>query len=121
MAAELPKIISVDDHVVEPAHLFERWLPAQHRAAGPHVERRGIGVMRHIGGGAYEQTFDESGPKADCWVYEDLVYINKRHVAAVGFDRDDMTMSPITYDEMRPGCYDPKARIDDMEMNWVES
>jgi predicted TIM-barrel fold metal-dependent hydrolase len=32
-----------------------------------------------------------------------------------------MTMSPITYDEMRPGCYDPKARVDDMEMNWVEA
>ena len=119
--AELPKIVSVDDHVVEPAHLFERWLPAKYREAGPHVERRGIGVMKHIGGGVYEQSFDESGPKADCWVYEDLVYINKRHVAAVGFDRDDMTMSPITYDEMRPGCYDPKARVDDMEMNWVES
>src|SRR5882724_9874501 len=121
MDAELPKIISVDDHVVEPAHLFERWLPAKFRDTGPHVERRGVGHMKHIGGGAYEQTFDESGPKADCWVYEDLVYINKRHVAAVGFDRDDMTMSPITYDEMRPGCYDPKARVDDMELNWVEA
>ena len=61
------------------------------------------------------------GPQADCWIYEDLVYINKRHVAAVGFDRDDMTMSPITYDEMRPGCYEPKARIEDMEMNHVEA
>ena len=65
MAAELPKIVSVDDHVVEPAHLFERWLPAKYREAGPHVERRGIGVMRHIGGGVYEQSFDESGPKAE--------------------------------------------------------
>ncbi len=61
--AELPKIISVDDHVVEPAHLFERWLPAKFRDAGPHVERRGIGVMKHIGGGVYEQSFDESGPQ----------------------------------------------------------
>ena len=32
-----------------------------------------------------------------------------------------MTMSPITYDEMRPGCYEPKARVEDMEMNWVEA
>ena len=32
-----------------------------------------------------------------------------------------MTMSPITYDEMRPGCYEPKARVDDMELNWVEA
>ena len=77
--------------------------------------------MRHIGGGTYEQTFDDDGPQADCWIYEDLVYINKRHVAAVGYDRDDMTMSPITYDEMRPGCFDPKARLADMDLNWVEA
>ncbi len=117
----IPLIVSVDDHVVEPAHLWQTWLPEKFRDVGPKVERRGIGTMRHIGGGTYEQTFDADGPQADCWVYEDLVYINKRHVAAVGFDRDDMTMSPITYEEMRPGCYEPKARIEDMEMNHVEA
>jgi predicted TIM-barrel fold metal-dependent hydrolase len=119
--AELPRIISVDDHVVEPAHLWQTWLPERYRESGPRVERRGIGTMEHIGGGSYRQTFDPNGPPADCWVYEDLVYINKRHVAAVGFDRDDMTMSPITYDEMRPGCYDPTARVEDMELNWVDA
>ncbi|MEI8262947.1 MAG: amidohydrolase family protein [Actinomycetes bacterium] len=118
---EIPKIISVDDHVVEPAHLWETWLPEKFKERGPHAERRGIGAMRHIGGGTYEQSFDDAGPQADCWVYEDLVYINKRHVASVGFDRDDMSMSPITYDEMRPGCYDPKARLADMDLNWVEA
>ncbi len=116
---ELPKIISVDDHVVEPPHVWKTWLPEKFKERGPHVERRGIGEMAHIGGGAYRQSFDENGPKADCWIYEDLVYIHKRHVAAVGFAREDMTMSPITYDEMRPGCYDPKARIEDNEMNHV--
>ena len=118
---ELPRIVSVDDHVVEPPHVWETWLPERFRDRGPKVERRGIGAMKHIGGGQYEQTFDPDGPEADCWVYEDLVYIHKRHVAAVGFDRDDMTMSPITYDEMRPGCYDPKARVEDMQMNHVEA
>jgi predicted TIM-barrel fold metal-dependent hydrolase len=116
-----PKVVSVDDHVVEPPHVWERWLPAKFRERGPRVERRGIGHMRHVGGGTYEQTFDPDGPQADCWVYEDLVYIHKRHVAAVGYDRDEMTMTPMTYDEMRPGCYEPKARIDDMELNWVEA
>jgi len=119
--SELPKIISVDDHVVEPPHVWETWLPDKYKDRGPKVERRGIGQMRHVGGGSYEQNFDDDGPKADCWVYEDLVYIHKRHVAAVGFDRDDMTMSPITYDEMRPGCYDPKARVEDNELNHVEA
>jgi predicted TIM-barrel fold metal-dependent hydrolase len=118
---DLPKIISVDDHVVEPPHVWERWLPARFRDRGPRVERRGIGAMRHVGGGTYEQTFDPDGPQADCWIYEDLVYIHKRHVAAVGFDRDEMTLSPITYEEMRPGCYDPKARVADMDLNWVEA
>jgi predicted TIM-barrel fold metal-dependent hydrolase len=121
MPAELPRIISVDDHVVEPPHVWQEWLPAKFRDRGPRVERRGIGSMQHVGGGVYEQTFDPDGPLADCWLFEDLVYIHKRHVAAVGFDRDDMSMSPITYDEMRPGCYEPKARIEDMELNWVEA
>ncbi|MDQ6696070.1 MAG: amidohydrolase [Actinomycetota bacterium] len=119
--SELPRIISVDDHVVEPPHVWDRWLPAAYRDRGPRVERRGIGSMRHIGGGQYEQTFVEDGPQADCWLFEDLVYIHKRHVAAVGFDRDDMSMSPITYDEMRPGCYEPKARVDDNDVNWVDA
>jgi predicted TIM-barrel fold metal-dependent hydrolase len=121
LEAEFPKIVSVDDHVVEPPHVWERWLPAKLRDRGPKVERRGIGTMKHVGGGTYEQTFDPDGPQADCWIYEDLVYIHKRHVAAVGFDRDDMSMSPITYDEMRPGCYDPKARVEDNEVNHVEA
>jgi len=118
---ELPKIISVDDHVVEPPHLWKTWLPEKLRDRGPRVERRGIGHMRHVGGGSYEQTFDPDGPQGDCWIYEDLVYINKRHVAAAGFDRDDMKAVPITYDEMRPGCYDPKARLEDMDLNWTEA
>ncbi len=119
--SELPRIISVDDHVVEPPHVWDRWLPAAYRDRGPRVERRGVGSMRHIGGGQYEQTFVDDGPQADCWLFEDLVYIHKRHVAAVGFDRDDMSMSPITYDEMRPGCYEPKARVDDNDVNWVDA
>jgi predicted TIM-barrel fold metal-dependent hydrolase len=119
--AELPKIISVDDHVVEPAHVWQTWLPEKYRAEGPRVERRGVGGMKHIGGGTYEQEFTDDGRPADCWVFGDLVYIHKRHVAAVGYSRDEMTMTPMTYDEMRPGCYDPKARVEDQEINHVEA
>ena len=117
---DLPMIVSVDDHVVEPPHVWETWLPAKYRDRGPKVERRGIGAMKHIGGGAYEQEFTDDGQQADCWVFEDLVYIHTRHVAAVGYSRDEMTMTPMTYDEMRPGCYDPKARVEDMLMNHVD-
>jgi predicted TIM-barrel fold metal-dependent hydrolase len=118
----IPKIISVDDHVVEPPHVWRTWLPARFRERGPRIERRGVAGMRHVGGGHYEQVFAEDAPeRADCWVYEDLVYVHKRHVAAVGYPRDEMTMTPMTYDEMRPGCYDPAARIADNELNHVEA
>jgi predicted TIM-barrel fold metal-dependent hydrolase len=118
----IPKIISVDDHVVEPPHVWRTWLPARFRDRGPRIERRGVAGMRHVGGGHYEQVFAEDAPeRADCWVYEDLVYVHKRHVAAVGYPRDEMTMTPMTYDEMRPGCYDPAARIADNELNHVEA
>ena len=30
----LPKIVSVDDHVVEPPHVWQMWLPEKHRARG---------------------------------------------------------------------------------------
>ncbi len=119
--AEMPKIVSVDDHVVEPAHVWERWMPSKFADRAPRIERRGIGPMKHIGGGVYDITWDPEGPQADCWVFEDLVYVHKRHVAAVGYDRDEMTMTPMTYDEMRPGCYDVAARVADMAMNHVEA
>ena len=119
-AREIPWIVSVDDHVVEPPHLWQTWLPARYRDAGPRIERRGVGAMKHIGGGTYEQEFDPDGRHADCWVFEDLVYVHKRHVASVGYAREDMTMTPMTYDEMRPGCYEVGARVADMLANHVD-
>jgi len=120
--ADLPRIISVDDHVVEPAHVWQVWLPPKFRDRGPRVERRGVRAIEFAGAAAYREQFDDDSPtKADTWVYESLVYTHKRMVAAVGYPRDEMTMTPITYDDMRPGCYDPKARLEDMDVNWVEA
>ncbi|HVU71427.1 MAG TPA: amidohydrolase family protein [Mycobacteriales bacterium] len=119
---ELPKIISVDDHVVEPPHVWQTWLPEKWRAAGPRVERRGIRKIDWTGAAVYKEEFDDSAPdKVDCWVYGDLVYTHKRMVAAVGYPVEEMTMTPITYDDMRPGCYDVKERLADMDANWTEA
>ena len=120
--SRIPKIISIDDHVVEPAHVWDTWLPERFKAAGPRVERRGVAKINWTGAAVYKEEFDDASPhKADTWIYEDLVYTHKRMVAAVGFPRDEMTMTPITYDDMRPGCYEPKARLEDMDVNHVEA
>jgi predicted TIM-barrel fold metal-dependent hydrolase len=117
---EIPRIVSVDDHVVEPAHLFERWLPARHRAAGPRIERRNL-RLRFEGGASYVAELADEGMAGDVWFYEDLVVPLRRNIAAAGFPREEMSLQPITYDEMRPGCFDPKARLADMDLNGVEA
>jgi len=84
--SELPMIVSVDDHIVEPPDLWERWLPSRFRDRAPRVERRGIAGLDFTGGTTYEIVYDDDAPPADCWIYEDLVVPHKRHVPAVGFD-----------------------------------
>jgi hypothetical protein len=37
-------IVSVDDHVIEPPHVWETWLPARYRDRGPKVVRDGSTV-----------------------------------------------------------------------------
>ena len=119
--SELPKVFSVDDHVIKPPDVWERWLPAEYRDRGPHVERRGIRDIEWKGAVSYSEVFDDDSPlKGDVWVYEGLVYSHKRNIAAAGYPKETWTGGPITYDEMRPGCYDAKARIADMDQNWVE-
>lgn len=118
----LPKLISVDDHVVEPAHVWEQWLPAKYGDRGPRIVRRGIREIDYVGTANYVEHFDDESPvKVDCWLYEDLVYTHKRMVAAAGYPKEEQTLTPITYDDMRPGCYDPKERLLDMDASWVEA
>jgi predicted TIM-barrel fold metal-dependent hydrolase len=127
----LPKIISVDDHVVEPAHVWQTWLPEKHREKGPRVIRERFGKMKLIAGAKYQMPIDPDGTWGDAWVYEDeIIYVHKRHVAIPleatpggdksKFDRSKMTMTAMTYDDMRPGCYDRDARIKEFEENWVD-
>jgi len=117
---EIPRIISVDDHVVEPAHVWADRLPSKYAAIGPRVVREPLGEMQFVGGKFSYQPGTE-GPMCDWWYYEDLRWPQTRLSAAVGFDRDEVKITAITYDEMRDGCYDPKARLADMDVNHVEA
>ena len=50
MAIEIPKIISVDDHVIEPPNVWQDRLPEKYKAVGPRIERRKIKSMTFVGG-----------------------------------------------------------------------
>jgi predicted TIM-barrel fold metal-dependent hydrolase len=117
--AEIPRIISVDDHVIEPADVWTSRLPAKYADVGPRVIQE-RGNMSFVGGNfSYEP--DPEVQLGDWWVYEDTRVPQTRLSAAAGFDRDEVKVVGITYDEMRDGCYDPKARLEDMDMNHVEA
>ena len=118
-ADDFPKIISVDDHVIEHRTVWLDRLPKKYHDVGPRtIQERG--TMKYVGGVfSYEPSDD--GELCDWWLYEDKKIPQTRLSAAVGFDRDEVKVTGITYEEMRPGCWDPKARLEDMEMNHVEA
>ena len=116
---DFPKIISVDDHVIEHANVWQDRLPAKYRDVGPRVIQE-RGEMQFVGGVFSYQPTDD-GHLCDWWVYEDKKIPQTRLSAAVGFDRDEVKVTGITYEEMRRGCWDPKARIEDMDANWTEA
>jgi predicted TIM-barrel fold metal-dependent hydrolase len=117
---DVPWIVSVDDHVIEPPSLWSSRLPAKYRAVGPRVERLPAGELA-LAGAKYVERPGTDGPLVDYWVYEDLYQSLKRAVAASGRHRDDMTMTATTYEDVRPGCFEPAARVKDMDANWTQA
>jgi predicted TIM-barrel fold metal-dependent hydrolase len=91
-------IISVDDHLVEPRDLFERYLPEGHREAGPRVVTDG---------------------DLELWQFEGDRHPQIGLNAVVGRPKHLWTMDPARFDEMRRGCWDIEARIADMDLDGV--
>jgi len=119
-AGDLPWFVSVDDHVVEPPTVWSDRLPAKYRDVGPRYERRAVGMTRWQQG-AFVTDADANGVETDVWRFEDVVKPIRRNIAAAGLDRDEMDLNPISFDEMRKGCYDAVARLADMDLNHVEA
>ena len=120
----IPKIVSVDDHVIEPADTWTKRLPSKYREIGPRLERLRVANLRFDG---MNYSFDivdnnsSEGKFADFWCYEDLKVPMRRIITAVGFEPEERTMLPVTYEEMRKGCWDQAARIADMDANHTEA
>ena len=93
------RVISVDDHLIEPPDLFEGRMPAALAADAPRVVE-----------------FDDG---RQAWAYEGGLYPNVGLNAVVGRPKDQWKMDPARFDEMRKGCWDIHARIADMDIAGV--
>jgi predicted TIM-barrel fold metal-dependent hydrolase len=92
-------LVSVDDHVVEPPHLFEGRLPAKYADLAPQFITRDDGT--------------------NAWVYEGTEIGNVALNAVAGRPPDEYGMEPTGFDELRPGTYDIDERVKDMDANGV--
>jgi predicted TIM-barrel fold metal-dependent hydrolase len=117
---DLPPIISVDDHILEPRDLWTRELPPSMRDRGPRVvrERARLGFS----GGVLRLERDvPDGTWCDLWCFEDLVVPTGLLHAPVGRPPEEQENLPAVYEDFRPGTYDQAARLRDMDENHVEA
>jgi len=91
-------IISVDDHLVEPASMFEGRLPARLQDRAPRI-------------------VEEDGKQV--WSFDGGLYTQVGMNALAGRRKETVKLEPFRFEHMRPGCYDIDARIHDMDINGV--
>jgi predicted TIM-barrel fold metal-dependent hydrolase len=119
-SAEVPWIISVDDHVMEPRDLWQRELPPSLRDRGPRTKRERVRL--EFSGGHYGFVRDApDGDWCDVWLFDDLAVPTGLLHGPAGFTRKDVSNKAATYEDFRPGTYDQTARLADMDINHVEA
>jgi predicted TIM-barrel fold metal-dependent hydrolase len=92
---DLDWIVSVDDHVIEPGGVWQDRVPSRYKDVAPRIIKESDGQ--------------------EYWVYEDKRMVTGGLGAVAGRRKEDITVDGYPYSEMRPGCYDPVARLADMD------
>ena len=92
-------IVSVDDHICEPPEMFDRHLSGNALASAPKF------------------LTDRNGK--NYWRYQGMNIPSVGLNAVVGRPFEEYGMEPNSLDQLRPGCYDVHARIDDMDVNGI--
>lgn len=92
-------IISVDDHICEPPNLFDNHLSGELLKSAPKL-------LTDINGKNY-------------WSYQGRQRPGIGLNAVVGRPPEEYGMEPNALEQMRKGCYDVHARIDDMNVNGI--
>jgi predicted TIM-barrel fold metal-dependent hydrolase len=94
------KAISVDDHVIEHPKVWTDRLSSKWGDAIPHIVEL------------------ENG--SEQWCFEGIVQGMTGLSAVAGTPLKERALDPGRFDEMRPGAYDPIARLEDMDLDGVE-
>jgi predicted TIM-barrel fold metal-dependent hydrolase len=113
----IPRIISVDDHVVEPPTLWTDRLPSKYADRAPRIVRDRA-KFSYLGGQFQAERGAADGQWCDWWLYDDLEYPFPRLSAAAGFESVENV--PTTFDEIRPGTWKQKERLADMDANHTD-
>jgi predicted TIM-barrel fold metal-dependent hydrolase len=87
-------LISVDDHIAEPADMFRAHVPERYRDRAPRVILEPDGTQQ--------------------WYYGELRGRNMGLNAVAGKPREMYNIDASSYDEMRPGCFNVDERVRDM-------
>jgi predicted TIM-barrel fold metal-dependent hydrolase len=92
-------VISVDDHVVEPPHVFEGRIPAALADSAPRIV--------------------ETPEGHQVWLFDGQHFTQVGMNALAGRRPETVKLEPFRFEQMRPGCYDVEARVKDMDINGV--
>ncbi|HUV11110.1 MAG TPA: amidohydrolase, partial [Acidimicrobiia bacterium] len=87
-------LVSVDDHICEPADMFEGHVPERYREQAPRVRDLPDGTQQ--------------------WYYGDVAGRNLGLNAVAGKPPEMFNVNPMRYEDMRPGCYLVDERVRDM-------
>ncbi len=117
---ELPELISVDDHIMEPRELWQQQLPPSLRERGPRVSREKV-KLEFKGGNSGFTRNAEDGDWSDVWLFDDLASPTCQLHGPAGIPRKEQRNVPAVYEDFRPGTYDQKARLEDMTLNHVQA
>lgn len=90
-------MVSVDDHVVEPPHLFDDHADPKFKDRMPQLVRR--------------------ADDTQVWKFEGRTLANVALNAVVGRRKEDYAAEPTNFEQIRKGTWDIDARIDDMDAN----
>ena len=92
-------IISVDDHITEPGNMFDQHLSGEALATAPKLLTLANGT--------------------NLWEYQGMKIPSVGLNAVVGRPKEEYGMEPTSFEQLRAGCYDVHARIDDMNINGI--